>query len=469
MALETSFAAIHGNMERSRALVAVATSEEAEYQLFFTSRESIEETVAPIRQRILQRWIPSPAFEDVAAIPRPPREAATIRFESGGSIDVPSDWVVLEIDAEPEVHPADFLAADATLDLQQLANVRCFAPEEGGADVVHLSRAGLRLPGGDLAWIDRQLFSAIVSEMISTYRSSIGEPQRRIPPSLLSDDFVELTLGEIAPGLFADLCFWRSGDECLIGFGTSQVEHRSQWNLRDLRKAYTTRRLQNARDQSERVAQAARFGRGFGTALVPFLLFGAPGIIGALLGRRWALVGLVVPFLCCGSMLSYGHGSTTAWDLAREANKVPTERAVLATAGLSFALETLGESVPLITRSTMPELAWRVANGESRAMLVMCSVLGLGAGIAIGIPMLLCFIVLRRRIRHGIMAAALGIGWWIVAVTALIALESVNELHRACALGAALMTMLLVPSRKPSADRGAVPPPIPADHVASAP
>ena len=442
-----AFAAFRSGTDWNHMLCVVVAGAEADYQLFLTSRESLEGCIAPIRAALLQRWRPSQEFRETAAISLPARQPTTVRFESGGEVSIAANWFVIETDTESGDYKADFLADESSMNVQQILDARRFDVGASSGDVVHLLRAKVVSQSGERVWIDSRMFNSIANELIAMHRGSwevVPDPQFS---DLRMSDVVEVVLGATRSGVHGAIVVWRSGDECLLGFSKSRSAERAVENLRELRQAYSPRHLEHFRRSSERWAVADHMGRGFGSALASLILFGVPAIVGAFFGRRWAVAGLILPFLCCGSLQSYGTNSLSEWRSASNPFELGSPQAVLMASALALPLGTFGESIPVVTRSTMSELAWRATNGEGRAWLVMCTVIGLGAVIWLVGPLLVRFVFIRRRLRSRFGALAIGLVWWFAAVFILVALSSPNEGHRVTALGAAVMTLLLVPRR----------------------
>ncbi len=443
----SAYAAFRSGSDWSHMLCVVAAGAEADYNLFLTSPDSLEGRVAPIRAALLQRWRPSQEFRDTSAISLPAREPTTVRFESGGRASLPANWFVLETDAESEDYDADFLADGSRLNVQQLLNAQRFDVGASMGDVVHLFRAKVASEGGELVWIDRRMFNLIANELIARHQGSWpGDPGPDLRDRSISEA-VGVVLSPTEMGMHGAILVWRAGDECLLGFSTSQSADGAVENLRELRLAYSPRYVEQARRDLEQRATAERIGRGFGAALLSLVVFGIPAIVGSFFGLRWAVAGLLLPFLCCGSLQSYGTNAIASWGSASSQRELSSPHEVLMASALALPLETFGESIPVITRSTMSELAWRATGGEGHAWLVMGSVIGLGAAIWLAVPLLARFVLLRRRLRSRFGALAVGLAWWFVVVLGLVVLSSANEGHRVGAMGAAVMTMLLMPPR----------------------
>ena len=449
----SAFAAFRTGSDWSHMLCVVAAGAEADYHLFLTSRESLEGRVAPIRAALLQRWRPSQEFRDTSAIALQAREPTIVRFEAGGRASLPANWFVLETNAEREDYETDFLAGRSQLSVQQLLNARRFDAGASMGDVVHLFRAEVTSAGGESVWIDRKMFNLIANELIARHQGSWPGDSGPELQDRSNSGAVGVILSPTETGMHGAIVVWRTGDECLLGFSTSRSADGAAENLRELRQAYLPRHVEQARRDSEQRATAERIGRGFGAALVSLLIFGIPAIVGSFFGLRWAVAGLLLPFLCCGSLQSYGTNALATWGSASSQRELSSPSEVLTASALALPLETFGESIPVITRSTMSELAWRATGGEGHAWLVMGSVISFGAAVWLAVPLLARFVLLRRRLRSRFGALAVGLAWWFVVVLGLVVLSSANEGHRACAMGAAVMTMLLMPPRTPAGAR----------------
>jgi hypothetical protein len=443
---DSAFAAFRSGSKWSHALCVVAAGEEAEYHLFLSSRKSLEGRVAPIRAAVLRRWRPSQAFREEAGIPLPAAAPSTVRFESGGGATLPANWFVTDTDAASEDYESNFLAVGSQLRVQRILNALRFAAGASSGDVVQLFRATVVSQSGEPVWVDRRMFNLMASELIATHRASWGGHPGAAVVDQTTTELVEVTLGPSSLGQHGALVAWRAGDECLLGFSASRSAESALENLHELREAYSPKHFEQSRRDSEQRAEVNRIAREFGAALVSLSIFGVPAIIGAFFSWRWALVGFILPLMCCGLLSSYGLNATSAWQSASGPREFESPQRVLLASAVALPLETFGESIPLITRSTMSELAWRATGGEGRAWFVMGSVIGLGAAVWLAVPLLVRFLLIRRRLRSRPAALAVGLAWWGAAVFVFAALSSANEGHRASALGAVVLTTLLVPA-----------------------